>query len=254
MARREQRACNLERHHPVVMSGAVRFNQRTMRLLLVEDSERLRRSVAGGLRKAGYAVDVSGDGEEGLWYALGNEYDVIILDLMLPKLDGLTLLRRLREKGKDTHVLIVTAKDTVEDRVLGLRSGSDDYLIKPFAFDELLARVEALARRTHGVKRAVIKVGDLEIDTSRRLTRRGSRAIDLPPREFALLEYLAMRKGQVVPRADIEAHIYDEYAELASNVVESAIYSLRKKIDSPDEPSLIQTRRGMGYVLGADEP
>ena len=222
-----------------------------MRVLLVEDSERLRHSIGTGLRRAGYAVDTTGDGEEGLWYALGNEYDVIVLDLMLPKLDGLSLLCRLRESGKDTHVLILTARDTVEDRVLGLRTGSDDYLVKPFAFDELLARVEALVRRAHGVKRPVIRVGDLEIDPAARAVKRSGAAIDLPPREFALLEYLAVRQGSVVTRAEVEAHVYDEHAEPMSNVVDAAIYALRKKIDRPGGQSLIHTRRGIGYVLQA---
>ena len=224
-----------------------------MRILLVEDSEWLRRSVGGGLRKAGYAIDVAADGAEGLWYARGNPYDVVVLELMLPKLDGLSLVRQLREEGKDTHVLILTAKDTVEDRVLGLQSGADDYLVKPFAFDELLARVQALARRAHGVKRPVLKIGALQVDTVRRAVSRGGVPCDLRPREFALLEYLAMRRGEVVTRSEIEAHIYDDLVEPMSNVVESAIYALRKKIDSGDGPSLIQTRRGMGYVL-SEEP
>jgi DNA-binding response OmpR family regulator len=222
-----------------------------MRVLVIEDSARLQRSIVTGLRKSGFAVDATGDGEEGLWYANGVNYDVIILDLMLPKLDGLSLLRRLRESGKTTHVLILTAKDTVEDRVLGLRSGADDYLIKPFAFDELLARVETLARRAHGVKRTVLRVESLEIDTSQRIARKGEEVLSLPPREYALLEYLAMRQGQLVTRAEIEAHIYDDQAEPNSNVVESAIYSLRRRIDPPGGPSLIQTRRGLGYLLGA---
>jgi DNA-binding response OmpR family regulator len=220
-----------------------------MRMLLVEDSEPLQRSVGTGLRKAGYALDIAGDGEEGLWYAQTNDYDVIVLDLMLPKLDGLSLLRRLRDAGRTTHVLILTAKDGIDDRVRGLRSGADDYLVKPFAFDELLARVEALARRAHGVKHPVIRIADLEIDASRRTVARNGAIIDLSPREFALLEYLAMRQGQVVTRADIETHIYDEQAEPMSNVVDAAIYALRKKIDPPGGKSLIQTRRGMGYVL-----
>ena len=224
-----------------------------MRILLVEDSERLRRSVGTGLRRAGYAVDVSADGEEGLWYALGNDYDVIVLDLMLPRLDGLSLLRRLREAGKDTHVLILTARDTIEDRVLGLRTGSDDYLVKPFSFDELLARIEALVRRAHGVKRPVIRIGDVEIDPAARAVRRSGATIDLPPREFALLEYLAVRQGRVVTRAEVEAHVYDERAEPMSTVVDAAIYALRKKIDRPGDRSLIQTRRGVGYVLAAEE-
>lgn len=221
-----------------------------MRLLLIEDSPRLQRSISAGLRKAGYAVDVSGDGHEGLWYATSNDYDVIVLDLMLPGLDGRTILGKLREAGKNTHVLILTAKDTVEDRVEGLRAGADDYLVKPFAFDELLARIEALARRAYGVKRSTLRVGDLEIDFTRRSARRGSALLELPPREFALLEYLALRTGQLVTRAQIEAHIYDDKVEPMSNVVESAICSLRRKIDPPGGPSLIHTRRGMGYLLG----
>ena len=222
-----------------------------MRILLIEDSERLRRSVASGLRKAGYAVDLAADGEEGLWAAQTHVYDAIVLDLMLPKLDGLGVLRRLREASNNTHVLILTARDTVEDRVLGLRSGSDDYLVKPFAFDELLARIEALVRRSHGAKQPVLSVGGLEIDMARRTVRRGETTLDLPPREFALLQFLALRHGELVTRTQIESHIYDQQTEVMSNVVDSAIYSLRKKIDKPGEPSLIQTRRGMGYILEA---
>jgi two-component system, OmpR family, response regulator len=225
-----------------------------MRVLLIEDSERLQRSVATGLRKAGYAVDVSGDGNEGLWYARSNAYDVIVLDLMLPGMDGLTLLRRLRQSGRDAHVLILTAKDTVEDRVVGLRAGADDYLIKPFAFDELLARVQALARRHHGVKNPQVTIGGLRIDTAARSAWRGERLIELSAREYAVLEYLLLRQGQVVTRPEIEQHVYDERAELMSNVVDAAVYSLRKKIDVPGEPSLIQTRRGMGYVMQAAAP
>jgi DNA-binding response OmpR family regulator len=225
-----------------------------MRILLIEDSERLRRSVASGLRKAGYAVDEAADGEEGLWAAQANAYDAIVLDLMLPRLDGLALLRQLRESGNKTHVLILTARDAVEDRVLGLRSGSDDYLVKPFAFDELLARVEALVRRSHGAKQPVLCIGGLEIDMARRVARRGRTNLDLPPREFALLELLALRQGQLVTRTQIESHIYDQHTEVMSNVVDSAIYSLRKKIDTPGAPSLIQTRRGMGYILEAVRP
>jgi DNA-binding response OmpR family regulator len=225
-----------------------------MRILLIEDSERLRRSVASGLRKAGYAVDEAADGEEGLWAAQANAYDAIVLDLMLPRLDGLALLRQLRESGNKTHVLILTARDAVEDRVLGLRSGSDDYLVKPFAFDELLARVEALVRRSHGAKQPVLCIGGLEIDMARRVARRGRTNLDLPPREFALLELLALRQGQLVTRTQIESHIYDQQTEVMSNVVDSAIYSLRKKIDTPGEPSLIHTRRGMGYILESARP
>ncbi len=222
-----------------------------MRILLIEDSPRLQRSLSDGLRKTGYAVDVVGDGREGLGWAKASDYDLIVLDLMLPGLDGLALLKKLRQEGKETHVLILTAKDTVEDRVRGLQMGADDYLIKPFAFDELLARIQALVRRRHGPKNPLIRIRHLEIDTSARAVLVAGEAVDLAPREYALLEYLARRQGTVVSRADIERHIYDGAAELMSNAVDSAICALRKKIDVPGEPSLVRTRRGMGYVLQA---
>jgi DNA-binding response OmpR family regulator len=220
-----------------------------MRVLLVEDSERLQRSLGTGLRRAGYAVDVSATGTDGLWRATTVDYDVIVLDIMLPGMDGLSVLRKLREAGRQTHVLLLTAKDTVDDRVTGLRAGADDYLVKPFAFDELLARIEALGRRSAGVKAPVIQIGDLELDTAAHLVRRDGQEIALLPREFALLAYLAKRAGEVVTRTDIEAHIYDDRAELMSNVVDSAVCALRRKIDRPGEASLIVTRRRLGYVL-----
>jgi DNA-binding response OmpR family regulator len=222
-----------------------------MRVLLIEDSERLQHSLGTGLRKSGFAVDIAGDGTNGLWFAKSHDYDVIVLDLMLPGMDGLTLLRELRKAGRDTHVLILTAKDTVDDRVRGLSAGADDYLIKPFAFEELVARIRALARRAHGTKNPTITIGDLKIDTAARTASRGGRAVELSPREYALLEYLALRIGSVVSRTEIEAHIYDDRAEPMSNVVDATVYALRKKIDAPGEPSLIRTRRGMGYELRA---
>ena len=224
-----------------------------MRLLLVEDYPPLRRSIAKGLREAGYAVDATGDGEEGLWYASSGEHDVIVLDLMLPKVDGLTILRRLREKGSPAHVLILTAKDTVDDRVRGLELGADDYLVKPFAFDELLARVRALVRRKYEAKSPVIAVGDLEMDTRARAVRRGGRAIGLTAREYALLEFLALRAGQVVTRTDIWEHVYDFAAEPNSNVIDVYVARLRKKLELDGRPPLIHTRRGIGYVLGGPD-
>jgi DNA-binding response OmpR family regulator len=220
-----------------------------MRVLLVEDSQRLRKSIAHGLRRADYALDETGDGREGLDLAGSNEYDVIILDLMLPGMDGLTLLRRLRETGRGTHVLILTAKDTLEDRLSGLRAGADDYLVKPFAFEELLARVQALCRRSYRSKNPRIAIGDLEIDTAARVVTRAGDRIDLTPREFMLLEYLALRRGEVVPRGKIERHIYGNSAGPVSNAVDSAICILRRKITPPGAAPLIHTRRGMGYVL-----
>jgi DNA-binding response OmpR family regulator len=216
-----------------------------MRLLLVEDSQTLRRSLRRALRHSGYAVDTAADGEEGLAAAELNDYDAMILDVMLPKLDGLTVLRRLRAAGRKTHVLLLTARDTVADRVEGLRQGADDYLVKPFALDELLARVEALCRRAYGTKAPVLRIGDVEIDfAARRLSRSGA-DVPLTPREWRLLEYLARRLDEVVPRSEIEAHIYDEMVEPMSNVVDTAIYALRQKVGA----GLIHTRRGLGYVL-----
>jgi DNA-binding response OmpR family regulator len=224
-----------------------------VRLLLIEDSERLQRSLGAGLRKAGYAVDITGDGSEGLRRAQACDYDVIVLDLMLPGLDGLTLLKRLRELGNNVHVIVLTAKDTIEDRVRGLQTGADDYLIKPFAFDELLARIQALVRRGHGPKSPLLRVGHLEIDTAARAVTVAGNPVDLAPREYALLEYLARRRGTVVSRADIERHIYDESVDLMSNVVDSAICALRRRIEVPGSPSPIRTRRGMGYMLVAGD-
>lgn len=225
-----------------------------MRVLVIEDSDRLRTYVRRGLRRCGYAVDVSSDGEDGLWQAENVAYDVIVLDLMLPKLDGLSILRHMRGHGNDTHVLILTAKDTVEDRVNGLDEGADDYLVKPFAMNELIARAQALARRSYGVKTPRITVGDLVIDTSRRRVTRNGIQLDLQPREYALLEFLAMRRGTVVSRREIEHHIYDNRSEPVSNVVNSAVCTLRKKIDRRDGPSIIETRRGMGYIVEGTGP
>ena len=220
-----------------------------MKILLVEDSRRLQKAIVTGLKKSGYAVDATGDGEEGLWFAESNDYDVIILDVMLPNLDGLSILSRLREKEKDVFVLMLTARDTLEDKLAGLKLGADDYLVKPFAFEELLARIQALIRRKYGAKKKSIIIKDLEIDLSSRIVLKNGIMINLLPREYALLEFLALNKGALVTRTQIEQHIYDEQVAPISNVVDSAICSLRKKIDNPEEPSLIITRRGMGYII-----
>lgn len=221
-----------------------------MRVLLVEDSVKLCAALATALRRCGYAVDVSHSGPDGLWQAQSHPYDVIVLDRMLPGLDGLSLLHRLRSDGVRSHVLMLTAKDTVDDRVAGLRAGADDYLVKPFALDELLARVDAMARRQHGVKNPQIVLDDgLVLDTGARVVRREGEVIVLPPREYALLEYLALNRSTVVSRSEIEAHIYDVQAEPMSNVVDAAVYGLRKRLDRPGRPSLIETRRGQGYCL-----
>ena len=220
-----------------------------MRLLLVEDSELLQRSLTEGLSRSGYAIDVAGNGEDGLHLASTEPYDVVILDIMLPRLNGLTLLKRLREAGNNVHVLLLTARDTVPDRVAGLRGGADDYLVKPFSFDELLARIEALIRRQHTQTNPRLTIGPLTIDFSAKTVTRDGTPLVLPPREFALLEFLALHRGKVVSRSEIESHIYDMHADLMSNAVDSAICALRRKIDRGQPDSMIQTRRGMGYVL-----
>jgi len=218
-----------------------------MRVLLVEDSKILLRAVRRALRHAGFAVDTAADGEEGLAAAEANDYDVVVLDIMLPKLDGLSLLRRLRAAGNTTHVLLLTARDTVADRVQGLRQGADDYLVKPFALAELIERVRVLCRRAYGNKSGPLRIGSLELDLSARRLRRDGADVDLTAREWRLLEYLVLRRGQVVPRSEIEAHIYDELVEPMSNVVDAAVYNLRRKIGA----NFIHTRRGLGYVMEA---
>ncbi len=220
-----------------------------MRILVVEDSLRLQRSLGTALRKSGYAVDLAGDGEEGLWQAESHQYDVIVLDIMLPKLDGLAVLERLRRRGSKVHVLVLTARDAISDRVQGLQAGADDYLVKPFALEEFLARVQALCRRAYGTKQNILVAGDLEVDILGRTVRRAGQPVELTAREYLLLEYLACRRGQVVSRGEIEDHIYDGQVDPMSNVVDSAICSLRKKLNGASAASLIHTRRGLGYVL-----
>jgi DNA-binding response OmpR family regulator len=224
-----------------------------MRALVVEDYPPLSTSLAQGLREQGYAVDVTGDGAEGLWYAQTSAYDVIVLDLMLPRLDGRELLRRIRREGNTTPVLILTARDTVEDRVAGLDLGADDYLVKPFAFEELSARLRALIRRRHQVASSVLTIADLEIDTGARSVRRAGQPIALSAREYALLEYLAHRRGQVVTRGDLWDHLYDFAAEPQSNVLDVYVGYLRRKIDDGHAIKLIHTRRGQGYVLDVED-
>jgi DNA-binding response OmpR family regulator len=221
-----------------------------MRILVVEDSVRLREAVAKALRRSGYAVDESGDGEDALWQATEIDYDGIVLDIMLPKLDGLEVLAELRKKGKETPVLLLTARNQVQDRVTGLRAGADDYLGKPFALDELLARVDALCRRRFGRHAAVIRVGDVEIDTDARRAWRGGDPLDLTPREFRLLRIFALEQGKVLSRTQLEEHLYDELASPMSNVVDASVYQLRRKLRAAGSGTpLIHTRRGQGYVM-----
>jgi len=224
-----------------------------MRLLVIEDYAPLRKAVVRALQEAGYAVDATGEGQEGLWYAQSNDYDLVVLDLMLPGLDGWSILRSLRGEGIQTHVLILTARDAVEDRVEGLDLGADDYLVKPFALDELMARVRALLRRQYQSKSPLIKVADLELNQATRQVRRSGQEIDLTRREYALLEYLALRAGEVVSRNEIWEHLYEFNSQAQSNVVDVYIGYLRKKLDRPGLVPLIHTRRGQGYWLGEED-
>jgi len=223
-----------------------------MRILLVEDYLPLQKSLAKGLREADFAVDVTGDGKEGLWYSKSNEYDVIILDIMLPGLDGLSILKQLRDAGNKTHILILTAKDTLEDKVKGLDFGADDYLIKPFAFEELLARLRALTRRNYQQKRTCITIEDIKIDLNKQQVYKNGQLVILTPREYALLEYLAMRAGEIVTRTDIWEHVYDFNSSATSNVVDVYIGYLRKKLETQGKAALIHTIRGRGYMLEAE--
>lgn len=225
-----------------------------MRVLIVEDSPVLLTTIGIALRNSGYAVDQADNGVDGLHLAEQNQYDAIILDIMLPGLDGHQILESLRRKSDDVQVMFLTAKDTVPDRVKGLQIGADDYLVKPFAMEELLARVQALCRRSHGKADPFIRIADLEIDTNARKAKRQGVEIDLTAREYNLLEFLAMRTGCLVSRSEIEEHIYDDLVSPMSNVVDVGVYTLRKKIKTYAEaPQLIYTRRGHGYILESRE-
>ena len=223
-----------------------------MRVLLVEDDARVARFVARGLREQSYAVDVVEDGEAALYQASVATYDVIVLDVMLPKRDGLAVCRELRASGDATPVLMLTARDTVEDRITGLDTGADDYLTKPFAFGELLARLRALLRRGADVRPEVIGVADLAVDTRAHRVVRGGRSVSLTAQEYALLEYLARNAGRVVTRHEIAEHVWDETYDPFTNLIEVYIGRLRRKLDGGASTPLIHTRRGTGYVLGDD--
>ncbi len=223
-----------------------------MRVLVIEDEPGIAQFVCQGLREAGYAVDLASNGEEGLDYARSAEYDVIVLDILLPKINGLQLLKQLRLRGIKAPVLLLTALDTVEDRVKGLNTGADDYLIKPFAFSELLARIRALLRRPPLQADTVLRVGDLEMDTTRWEVRRGVRLIELSQREFALLEYLMRHPCQVVTRTQIAEHVWNFDFFNESNVVDVYIGYLRRKLDRGFNHSLIHTLRGVGYRLAPE--
>jgi len=223
-----------------------------MRVLVVEDYAPVREAVTQGLKEAGYAVDSAPDGKDGLWYATKNQYDVIVLDLMLPEVSGMEILAKLRATRSESRVLILTAKDAVEDRVEGLNAGADDYLIKPFALEELLARVNVLFRRRYDQVGTIIAVGDLEIDTATQGVTRAGVAIEFTKREYSLLVFLAIRAGQVVSRTDIWENVYDFESDAHSNMIDVYIRYLRQKLERPGWTKLIHTRRGFGYVLAAE--
>jgi two-component system copper resistance phosphate regulon response regulator CusR len=220
-----------------------------VKVLVIDDSERLRRSLEHGLGRSGFAVETVGDGEEGLAYARRGGYDAIVLDLMLPRLDGLAVLRRLRDERCDAHVLVLSAKDQVAERIEGLRLGADDYLTKPFDFDELVARLRALVRRRFGAKNPVHRVGTLEVDTARRSVSRGGDEIHLTPNEYGILEHLLARRGRVVSKAEIIERRYAGDDAVSENAVEVFVHQLRKKLRSGGGEDVVQTRRGHGYLI-----
>lgn len=224
-----------------------------MRLLVVEDEKDLNKIISNKLRSEGYSVDSCFDGEEAEDHIAFAEYDGIILDIMMPKKDGLTLLHELREKGNTVPVLLLTAKDAVSDRVKGLDSGASDYLIKPFSFEELCARIRAMLRKTTNAASNVFSVGDLSVDTASKKVSRGGKTIDLSAKEYALLEYMIRNKGIVLSREKIENHIWNFDYEGGTNVIDVYISYLRRKIDSGFDKKLIRTVRGSGYVIREEE-
>ena len=221
-----------------------------MRILLVEDDSRIARFVAKGLREQAYAVDVAANGEDALQQASVNSYDLVILDVMIPAPDGFEVCRRLRESGLRFPILMLTARDTIDDRVRGLDTGADDYLTKPFEFRELLARLRALLRRSGELRPSRIEIDDLVLDTASQTAARAGKQIPLTTKEYALLEYLARSAGRVVGREEISEHVWDESFDPFTNTIEVYVNRLRHKIDERAARPLIQTRRGAGYMLG----
>lgn len=222
-----------------------------MRLLVIEDEQKVANFIRQGLEEEGYAVDHAADGASGLQMALEGLHDVIVLDVMLPKLDGLGVLQRLRQESVTTPVLLLTVRATIEDKVLGLDAGADDYLTKPFAFEEFVARVRALLRRRAETAPPVLQVADLALDPARRVVSRGDQKIELTPREFALLDYFMRNPGRVLSRTMIANRVWDYTFDAATNVIDVYVNYLRKKIDTGHDVKLLHTVRGVGYVMKA---
>ena len=222
-----------------------------MRLLLVEDDARIARFVARGLQEQSYAVDVVANGNDALYQVEINDYDLVILDVMIPGKDGFATCLAIRSLGKRMPILMLTARDAVEERITGLDSGADDYLTKPFEFGELLARLRALLRRPNELHSPQIVVGDLTLDTASQTAKRGTRVISLTSKEYALLEFLARNAGRVVGRSEIAEHVWDESFDPFSNLIEVYVNRLRRKLNDDDSKPMLQTRRGSGYVLNA---
>jgi two-component system OmpR family response regulator len=220
-----------------------------MRLLIAEDDEKLSAALARGLRGEGYAVDVAGTGEEALLQARVYDYDVVILDVMIPEPDGVAVCRTLRQEERWAPVLMLTARDGVNDRILGLDAGADDYLVKPFDFGELVARIRALLRRTPPERPSVLTAGDLELDPAAHQVARDGEQIDLTAREFAVLEYLVRKTGQVVTRTELLDHVWDQNYEGSTNIVDVYVGYIRRKVEEPFGRPLIRTVRGAGYVV-----
>lgn len=222
-----------------------------MRILLVEDYPPLKDNITECLVEEGYAVDATSSGEEGLWYAANHNYDVIILDIMLPEISGLEILQRIRAKGDNVPLILISARDEITDRIEGLETGADDYLVKPFALEELVARVRAQIRRKHGQKCSVLLIGDLALDTASKTVMRAGREIPLTRMEYRLLECLAFKKDEVVSRDYIWQHVYDDYEGGSSNTVDVYIGYLRKKLKVEGLGDPIVTKRGFGYLLSS---
>jgi len=236
-------------HNPVKIQVTDRFKN-PMRILVVEDDRKIASFISRGLKEAGFAVDVAHDGVDGLHLGLTEPYDAAVVDIMLPGVDGLSLIERLRTKRIETPVIILSAKRSVDDRVRGLQTGGDDYLTKPFSFSELLARIQALIRRsTRTSEPSTLTAGGLSLDLLTRRVQRDNRDISLPSREFALLEYLVRNKGRIVSKTSILEHVYDYSFDPQTNVVDVLVCRLRNKIDKDFEQKMIHTVRGMGYVL-----